>query len=107
MGATVELLVNPFCMADRDSQTVAQVCAEAGVNCTILNIWEIEEPMNDIPSHVANLVREYRTGERPGSVYSSVFVNGERLLLNKWSGSPTHLETLRDMIADATRESRK
>ena len=31
MSAMVELLVNPFCMADRDSQTVAQVCAAAGV----------------------------------------------------------------------------
>ncbi len=107
MCTTVELLVNPFCMADRDSQTVAQVCAEAGVNCRILNIWEIKEPMTDIPPHVAKLVREYRTGERPGSVYSSAFVNGERLLLNKWSGSPTHLETLRNMIADAGQKARQ
>ncbi len=107
MGTTLELLANPFCMADRDSQTVAQACVEAGLNCRILNIWEIKEPMDDIPSHVAQLVREYRRGERPGSVYSSVFVNGARLLLNRWSGSPTHLETLKDMIAAATRENRK
>ena len=105
MSATVELLVNPFCMADRDSQTVAQVCAKAGIQCRVLDIWEIEEPMDDIPPHVAKLVREYRTGERSGSVYSSAFVNGERVLLNKWSGSPTHLEILGKMIADAPKDA--
>ncbi|MBN1351460.1 hypothetical protein JXJ21_18735 [candidate division KSB1 bacterium] len=107
MSVTVELLVNPFCMADRDSETVTQVCAEAGVTCRILNIWEIYDPMDDIPPYVSTLVREYRTGERPGSVYSSVFVNGERLLLNKWSGKPTHLEMLKDMIAKATEEAHR
>jgi hypothetical protein len=35
-------------MADRDSQTVSQVCAAAGVKCRILNIWEIKEPMDEI-----------------------------------------------------------
>lgn len=94
----IELLVNPFCMADRDSETVKRVCTEAGATCAVLNIWEIEEPMDSVPPHVARLIREYRTGERPGSVYSSVFVNAERLHLNKW---PHHLEILKEMISKA------
>ena len=101
MDVNVELLVNPFCMADRDSETVTAVCDELGVSCQILNIWDMDEQIQGIPAHVATLVREYRAGKRPGSVYSSVFVNGERLLLNKWS---SHLETLKDMIVTAAKE---
>lgn len=101
MNVKVELLVNPFCMADRDSETVKKVCDDSGVQCRVLNIWEIDDQMNDIPAHVATLIREYRTGQRPGSVYSSVFVNGERLFLNKWS---SHLETLKEMITKAVKE---
>ncbi len=104
MDVKVELLVNPFCMADRDSETVKKVCDESGVPCEVLNIWDIDDQMEGIPAHVATLIREYRSGERPGSVYCSAFVNGERLHLNKWS---EHLDTLKEMITKAKGEELK
>lgn len=104
MDVRVELLLNPFCLADRDSRTVSDVCKQMGVICNEYNMWDIDDNSHHVPAHVAKLADEYRTGQRPGSVYSSAFVNGQRLFLNKWSGSPTHLDTLRSMIAKAREE---
>ena len=91
-------------MADRDSETVKKVCDESEVSCEVFNIWDIDDQMDGIPSHVATLIREYRSGERPGSVYCSVFVNGDRLHLNKWS---EHLDVLKEMITKAKEEELK
>lgn len=95
MGVQVELLVNPFCMADRDCGTIGDVCREFGVSCRVLNMWEIDDEMAGIPSYIASLIREYRTGQRPGNLYSNVFVNGQRVLLDRW---PVHLDEVRRLI---------
>ncbi|MCE5218188.1 hypothetical protein LLH03_14285 [bacterium] len=95
MGVQVELLVNPFCMADRDSGTIGDVCREFGVSCRVLNIWDIDDDMAGLPGHLASLIREYRSGLRPGNLYSNVFVNGQRVLLDRW---PVHLDEVRRLI---------
>jgi len=40
---TVELLVNPFCMAERDVDTVGKMCRELNVSFTVYNINTIRE----------------------------------------------------------------
>ena len=98
----VELLVNPFCMAHRDVDTIRRVCDGRGVSVKTYNLWEIDdEQLGSLPSHIALLVREWRSGRRPGSVYSSVFVNGKRIPLNAWK---EHLKTVSEAIAEAQRE---
>ena len=98
----VELLVNPFCMAHRDVASIRRVCGEHGVQMTVHNLWEIDdEQLDNLPAHIASLIREWRSGQRPGSVYSSVFVNGKRIPLNCWS---EHLNTMAREIRACQRE---
>jgi hypothetical protein len=98
----VELLVNPFCMAHRDVDSIKRVCDGRGVSMTIYNLWEIDDAqLGSLPYHVSVLIREWRSGSRPGSVYSSVFVNGKRIPLNSWKD---HLNTVSEAIAEAQRE---
>jgi len=98
MGVQVELLVNPFCMAERDSGTVGEICRQLGVGVRVLNLWDIDDDMAGIPGHIASLIHEYRTGQRPGNLYSNAFVNGERVLLDRW---PAHLDDVRRLIERA------
>ena len=98
MSVQVELLASPFCMAERDSGTVGQICRELGVSCRVLNMWDIDDDMAGLPEHIASLIREYRTGQRPGNLYSNVFVNGQRVLLDRW---PSHLDEVRCLIQRA------
>ena len=99
----VELLVNPFCMAHRDVDSVRTICDEHGVELRIYNLWEIaDEQLGDIPEHMASLIREWRSGQRPGSVYSNVFVDGKRIPLNAWK---EHLKSVGDAIASARQEN--
>jgi hypothetical protein len=98
----VELLVNPFCMAHRDVDSIRRVCEGHGVRMTVYNLWEIDdEELDNVPEHMASLIREWRSGQRPGSVYSSVFVNGKRIPLNCWS---EHLNTVAEEIRACQRE---
>lgn len=98
----VELLVSPFCMAHRDVDSIGRVCAERGVPMTTYNLWEIDDAqLGSLPLHVAKLMGEWRSGQRPGSVYSTVFVNGTRIPLNAW---PEHLKTVAEAMADGHRE---
>ncbi len=98
----VELLVNPFCMAHRDVDSIRRICDAHGVPMDLYNLWEIDdEELNSLPSNIALLIREWRSGQRPGSVYSNVFVNGRRIPLNAWKA---HLKTVSDAIADSQRE---
>ena len=98
----VELLVNPFCMAHRDVDSIRRVCEEHGVQITVYNLWEIDdEQLDNVPGHMASLIRQWRSGQRPGSVYSSVFVNGKRIPLNSWS---EHLNTVAEEIGACERE---
>lgn len=98
MDVHVELLANPFCMADRDNETVGNICKELGVSYRLLNMWDIDDDMEGIPGYVASLIREYRSGERPGNLYSNAFVNGQRVLLDKW---PKHLDEVKALIQRA------
>lgn len=60
----VELLVNPFCMAHRDVDSVRKVCAKHGVEIRIYNLWEIDdEDLNDLPVHIGSLIQEWRLGQ--------------------------------------------
>jgi len=98
----VELLVNPFCMAHRDVVSITKVCNSRGVELRIYNLWEIDDQdLDDLPEHIATPIREWRGGQRPGSVYSSVFVKGKRIPLNAWS---EHLKTVSEAIAASLRE---
>jgi len=45
MDVHVELLANPFCMADRDNETVGNICKELGVSYRLLNMWDIDDDM--------------------------------------------------------------
>lgn len=85
-------------MAERDSGTIGQLCRDLGAALRVLNMWDIDDYMVSIPEHVASLIREYRKGQRPGNLYSNVFVNGQRVLLDKW---PSHLDEVRDLIQRA------
>lgn len=85
-------------MAVRDVGSVRECCDETGVPLTVYNLWEIEdEDLDELPDYISLLIREWRSGERPGSVYSSVFVDGTRIPLNAW---PEHLNTVSAAIAD-------
>ena len=96
INCRVELLVNPFCMAHRDVDSVGKICESRDVVLKIYNLWEIDDDqLDEIPAHIASLIKEWRSGERPGSVYSSVFVNGRRIPLNAWMA---HSETVADAI---------
>ena len=101
MDVRVELLASPFCMADRDNETVGNLCRQLGAKYRLLNMWEIDDDLSDVPEHVASLVKEYRTGQRPGNLYSNAFVNGQRVLLDKW---PSHLGEIRSLIERAKTE---
>jgi hypothetical protein len=101
MSVCVELLASSFCMADRDSKTVGRICRETGAHYRLLNMWDIDDCMDGVPHHVASLVRQYRSGQRPGNFYGNAFVNGERVLLDRW---PSHLEDIRTLIERAKKE---
>ena len=98
----VELLVNPFCMAHRDVDSIRRICDGHGLPMDVYNLWEIDdEQLVSIPTHIASLIEEWRSGQRPGSVYCSVFVNGKRIPLNSWKA---HLKTVTDAIAESQGE---
>jgi hypothetical protein len=98
---SVELLVNPFCMEENDTREAGKICEGLNVPLAVYNPWDIDDgELDKIPEHIASLIRELRSGQRPGSVYSNLFVNSERLPLNfgEWP------EKAREMIVDAMKE---
>lgn len=98
----VELLVNPFCMAHRDIDSIKRICEKKGVDLQVYNLWEINDgQLDEIPNHLASLIWEWRSGQRPGSVYSSVFVNGKRIPLNAWK---EHLDIVEREISSSLQE---
>ena len=100
----VELLVNPFCMADRDVDTIDNICRENGVFLDIYNTWEIDDnDLPGLPGHLSTLISELRSGDRPGSVYSNVFINGQRIPLNNW---PEHLKQVSENLEEALEKQR-
>jgi hypothetical protein len=103
----VELLVNPFCMEEADACEVGKICEELNVPLAVYNPWDIDDDkLREIPGHVASFLRELRSGQRPGSVYGNLFINGERFPLNLGESRLSGLwrEKAREMIANAMRE---
>jgi hypothetical protein len=97
----VELLVNPFCFEEVHLCEVRKICAELGVPLAVYNPWDIDdEELGEIPGHIATFLSQLRSGQRPGSVYSNLFINSERVHLNfeDWP------EKVREMIAKAIKE---
>ena len=101
----VDLLVNPFCMAQRDVDSIRNICDKHGVALNLYNFWDIEDVhLYKLPQYIALLVQEWRSGKKPGRVYSIVFVDGERSPLNDW---PKHLTTLEQKITLSPEEGAK
>ena len=89
----VELLINPFCLGDRDFKIVSEKCKKHSISLTVYNLWEIDdEKLDTLPRYMSGLIREWRDGERPGSVYSNLFINGERIPINDWPKSYDYIE---------------
>lgn len=98
----VELLINPFCLCDRDFGRLSEICKEYKVAFDTYNLWDIDdEDMGKLPEYMSSLIREWRSGQRAGSVYSNVFVNGERIPINAWHAS---FDIIEDKIAIALRK---
>jgi len=86
--AKVDFLINPFCLSDRDFSRLSGLCERYSITLNTYSMWDIEdEDLVGLPAHVSALVRELRSGVRAGSVYSTVFINGERFPINAWHDS--------------------
>jgi hypothetical protein len=89
----LELLINPFCLCDRDFRVVSEKCKRYGLTLIIYNLWEIDDEYVDIlPEYISSLIHEWRNGDRPGSVYSNLFINGDRIPINDWPKSFDYIE---------------
>jgi hypothetical protein len=103
----IELLVNPFCMEEADTGEVGKICEELDIPLAVYNAWDIDDDeLREIPGHVASFLRELRSGQRPGSIYGNLFINGERFHLNLGESRLSGLwrEKAREMIVNALRE---
>ena len=84
----IELLINPFCLCDRDFGRLSEICKKHKVAFDTYNLWDIDdEDLDNLPGYMSSLIKEWRSGQRAGSVYSSVFINGERIPINAWHAS--------------------
>jgi len=84
----VDFLINPFCLSDRDFSRLSGLCERHSITLNTYNMWDIEDgDLDGLPAHVSALVRELRSGERAGSVYSTVFINGDRFPIYAWHDS--------------------
>jgi hypothetical protein len=76
----VELLINPFCLCEMDFGCLSQICAKHRVTLDAYNLWDLDDQdADELPTYMSSLIGEWRTGRRPGSVYSNVFISGERI----------------------------
>ncbi|UCD09687.1 MAG: hypothetical protein JSU79_03320 [Dehalococcoidales bacterium] len=90
---SIELLINPFCLGDRDYRVISEKCRQYGLSLIMYNLWDIDdEEVDSLPEYISCLVREWRSGEKPGSVYSNLFINGERIPINNWLKSFDDIE---------------
>jgi len=84
----VDFLINPFCLSDRDFSRLSGLCERHALTLNTYSLWDIGDgDLDGLPAHVSTLVRVLRSGERAGSVYSTVFINGERFPINAWHDS--------------------
>ncbi len=89
----VELLINPFCLCDRDYRVISEKCRKYGLTLKTCNLWDIDnEDIDTLPDYMSGLIREWRNGDRPGSVYSNLFINGDRIPINDWPRSFDYIE---------------
>lgn len=95
------MLVNPFCFEEVHFTEVSKICDELSVPLTVYNPWDIDDgQLNELPRYIAKLLSQLRSRQRPGTVYSNLFINSERLHL----GEEGWTEKARKMIADAIKE---
>jgi len=84
----IELLINPFCLCERDFNRLNEICKKHNLEFATYNLWDIDDEVVDmLPEYISGLIKEWRRGERAGSVYSNVFINGERMPINDWPKS--------------------
>ena len=96
----IELLTNPFCLCERDFGVLGRICKEQNVTFDAYNLWDIDDKdLDKLPGYICSLAREWRSGQRAGSVYSNVFINGERIPINNW---PKSFEIIEKKIAALT-----
>ncbi|HEY41622.1 MAG TPA: hypothetical protein G4O18_07160 [Dehalococcoidia bacterium] len=89
----VELLINPFCLCDRDYAVITEKCHKYGLTLTTYNLWDIDDgDIDTLPEYMSGLIHEWRNGDRPGSVYSNLFINGDRIPINDWPKSFDYIE---------------
>ena len=101
----IELLINPFCLCDRDFSRLSEICTRHKVTFDTYNLWDIDdEDVYGLPEYMSSLIREWRSGQRAGSVYSNVFINGKRIPINKWHESSHIIE---EEIVDTLRGTEK
>ena len=97
----IELLINPFCLCDRDFNRLREICARHKVTFDTYNLWNIDDKdVDGLPEYMSSLIREWRSGQRAGSVYSNVFISGERIPINKWHES---FRVIEEKIVDVLR----
>ena len=100
----IELLINPFCLCARDFGVLSKICKEQKVTFDAYNLWDIDDKdLAKLPEYMSTLIREWRNGQRAGSVYSNVFINGERIPINNW---PKSFEIIGKKIARSRGEEK-
>jgi hypothetical protein len=101
----IELLLNPFCLCERDFCRLRDICEKLHLQFDTYNLWDIaDEDVDALPSHLSGLIKEWRRGQRPGSVYSNAFINGERIPINDW---PKSFDVIEAKIIAALGEGEK
>jgi len=100
----IELLINPFCLCARDFGVLSKICEEQKVTFDTYNLWDLDDTdVAKLPEYMSTLIREWRSGQRAGSVYSNVFINGERIPIDNW---PKSFEVIEKKIAALTGEQK-
>ena len=100
----VEFLINPFCLCARDFGVLSEICKKHNVTFDTYNFWDIDdEDVDKLPEYISNLINEWRSGQRAGSVYSDVFINGERIPINNW---PISFDVIENKLIAVLRRGR-
>ena len=48
-----DMIVNPFCMSDRDVASIGTICVNQNVDLVIHNIWNIDDDnINELPEYI-------------------------------------------------------
>ncbi len=101
----IELLINPFCLCERDFLRLSELCKKYKVTFDTYNLWDIDDKdVDKLPDYMSTLIQEWRSGQRAGSVYSDVFINGERIPINGWHKS---FEIIEDKIIAVLKGDKK